>query len=73
MLKSHNPADTHELLTHGAARDRDAFVRGVIGEVTYRVTLEILGLRGQDVTAEIALALHDRRDYRRQNQNRKRA
>lgn len=56
MLVTHNPSDTHELQTHGASRDRDAFIRGVIGEATYKLSLEMLGLRGQDVKAEISLA-----------------
>lgn len=37
-------------------RIRAAFISGAIGEATFRVSLEILGVRGQDLTAEIAHA-----------------
>ena len=56
MLVQCNPSDVHELRTAGFARNRDAFIRGVIGEATYRMSLQWLGLRGQDVTAEVNLA-----------------
>lgn len=37
-------------------RCRAAFQAGQIGEATFRVSLSILGLRGQDIDAEIAIA-----------------
>lgn len=38
------------------SRIRAAFIAGSIGEKTFEISLEILGLRGQDVQAEISLA-----------------
>lgn len=46
----------HDARTAGFARNRDAFIRGVIGERTFEACLLNMGLRGQDVTAEIGLA-----------------
>lgn len=37
-------------------RCRLAFQRGQIGEATFRVSLSILGLRKQEIDAEVALA-----------------
>lgn len=37
-------------------RVRSAFIAGTIGEATYQVSLEILGIRGQDASTEIWLA-----------------
>ncbi len=37
------------------------FIMGSIGEATYRASLHILGLRGQDVDAEVALAKMEKR------------
>lgn len=53
-----NPSEPFDRELHDAklSRYRDLFIAGSIGEATYRVSLEILGLRGQDVTAEINLA-----------------
>lgn len=45
-----------ELYAAKLSRFRELFLAGNIGEATYRVSLEILGLRGQDLTAEINLA-----------------
>ncbi len=67
---THNPQDTHEIASSTHERNRDAFIRGVLGEATYRACLINAGLRGQDITAEINLALMDRQAQRRQNRKR---
>lgn len=53
-----NPSEPFDRELHDAklSRFRDLFIAGRIGEATYRLSLEILGLRGQDLTAEINLA-----------------
>jgi len=50
-----------DLRTASFARAREAFIKGTIGQVTFAVSLEIMGLRGQDVTAEIQLAMMERK------------
>ena len=37
------------------------FILGHIGEATFRASLHILGLRGQDIDAEVALAKMERK------------
>lgn len=41
-------------------RLREQYWRGAIGEPTLRTSLQIMGLRGQDIDAEVALAKMDR-------------
>lgn len=48
--------DCPDLLHAKASSIRCAFIHGLIGEATYRASLAILGLRGQDIDAEVALA-----------------
>lgn len=45
-----------DLLNAKFHRLREAFIQRQIGEATFRVSLEILGLRGQALLAEIQLA-----------------
>jgi hypothetical protein len=42
-------------------RVRAAFVQGILGPAAFRVSLHHLGLRGQDLDAEIALAMMERK------------
>lgn len=58
-----NPSEPFDRELHDAklSRYRDLFIAGSIGEATYRVSLELLGLRGQDVTAEVNLAKMEKR------------
>ena len=64
MIITHNPSDAHEIASSTHERNRAAFIRGVLGEQTYRACLINAGLRGQDITAEVNLALMDRVTYR---------
>ena len=59
-MPTHNPSDHAELVGHRAARDRALFIRGVLGESTYRACLINLGLRGQDISSEVELAKLER-------------
>ena len=40
------------------------FIEGSLGEATFRASLHILGLRGQDIDAEVALAKMERKPLR---------
>ncbi len=46
----------HDLRNARASSVRYWFITGALGEATYRASLLILGLRGQDIDAEVALA-----------------
>ena len=46
----------HDLRSARASSVRYWFISGAIGEATFRASLHILGLRGQDVDSEVALA-----------------
>lgn len=43
-------------------RVRKAFIAGVIGEATFRVSLRHLGLAPCDIECEVALALREKRN-----------
>lgn len=51
----------HDLRSHKQSSMRYWFVVGSIGEATFRASLHILGLRGQDVESEVALAKMEKR------------
>jgi len=51
----------HDLRNAKASSVRYWFVSGAIGEATFRASLHILGLRGQDVDSEVALAKMERK------------
>lgn len=53
--------DTHEREAWTYSRCRAAYISGSIGEHTFRVSLSILGLRGQDIETEINVAKAERR------------
>jgi hypothetical protein len=53
--------DYLDLRTARFTRIRQAFIEGLIGEATYRVSLGILGLRAGDIDDEIALAKQEQR------------
>lgn len=46
----------HDIRSAKASSVRYWFIVGSIGEATYRASLLILGLRGQDIDAEVGLA-----------------
>lgn len=46
----------HDLRNYKYNSLRQWFIVGTIGEATFRASLQILGLRGQDIDAEINLA-----------------
>ncbi len=48
--------DYLDLRTARFTRIRQAYIAGLIGEATFRVSLTILGLRGGDIEAEIQSA-----------------
>ncbi len=51
----------HDLLSARYTALRQWFILGSIGEATFRASLHILGLRGQDIDAEVGLAKMERR------------
>lgn len=53
MTTSESPLELNQWTYN---RVRAAFIRGAIGEKTFEVSLVHLGLRGQEVQAEINLA-----------------
>lgn len=58
------PTQSNDLIDRSAwtySRCRAAFLAGQIGEHTFRVSLSILGLRGQDIETEINCAKGERR------------
>ncbi len=46
----------HDIRSAKASSIRYWFINGALGEATYRASLAILSLRGQDIDAEVALA-----------------
>ncbi len=53
--------DYLDLRNAKASSVRYWFIVGAIGEATFRASLSILGLRGQDIDAEVALTKMERR------------
>jgi hypothetical protein len=51
----------HDIRNAKASNVRYWFIMGHIGEATFRASLHILGLRGQDVDSEVALAKLEKR------------
>ncbi len=53
----------HDLRNSDYNKYRQWFILGSIGEATFRASLHILGLRGQDIDAEVGLANMEHKPY----------